>query len=371
MLVKAAFERRREHGSEYSQRRKLLATELERRKLDALIVSALPNVRYLSGFTGSNALLLAARDEAVLFTDPRYQIQARQEADCRVRVVKGPLVKALLKVAQRGRVRSLGFEAGRLSYADYELLRQELWLGASLEPQSNLIETLRMVKSPSEIGAIRRSMQIASDAFQQAMHVARPGVAEIELAAEIEYRMRRLGAEKPAFDTIVLSGARTALPHARAGPDPLRANALLLVDVGAVQAGYASDMTRVAYLGRPGRKVKRLYEAVRQAQQAALEAVRAGVQACAVDRAARRVLRSYGLDKAFLHSSGHGVGLEIHEAPRLGKGEISRLATGMVVTVEPGAYLEGFGGVRIEDTVVVTSNGCEVLTPASKELLVL
>jgi len=357
---------------EYSQRRRRLAAELERRKLDAVIVTALPNIRYLSGFTGSNAALLAtAAGDAVLFTDPRYQIQAADEADCRVRVVKGSLLKALLETARRKGLCRLGFEAQRLSFAEHEMLRAGLWLGAWLEPQTGLIEDLRMVKSPAELEAIRGAMQIASRAFCEALCIARPGVLEIELAAEIEYRMRRLGAEKPAFDSIVLGGARTALPHARAGREPLRANELVLVDVGAVKAGYSSDMTRMAFLGRPDERVKRLYEAVREAQQAALEAVRPGLAADVVDRAARRLLAGHGLERAFVHSTGHGLGLEIHEAPRLGKGERLRLAAGMVVTVEPGAYLEGFGGVRIEDTIVVTSNGCEILTPASKELLAL
>jgi Xaa-Pro aminopeptidase len=203
------------------------------------------------------------------------------------------------------------------------------------------------------------------------MRRARPGVSEADLAAEFEYQMRLLGAQKTAFDTIVAAGTRTALPHAQPTANRLGNNQLLLVDVGASQDGYASDMTRMAFLGKPGAKVKRVYRAVLEAQVAALDAVRPGVHAEQVDRAARRVLRAVGLDKAFVHSTGHGLGLEIHEPPRIGRRDRTLLAPGMAITVEPGVYLEGFGGVRIEDTVVVTESGCRVLTPTSKELLLL
>ncbi len=355
---------------EYKQRRERLREALVASKLDALIISGPPSVRYLTGFTGSNAMVLVpAGGEAVLLTDPRYEIQAAQDVSCRVSVVKTPLPKAVMSVARRKRLHRLGFESGRLTFADYEALRECLWLGASLEPAAGIVEKLRMVKSAVEVEAIRRSMQTAAEAYKQAMRRVRAGMLESDLAAELDHQMRRLGAEKPAFETIVLAGERTALPHARPGPYPLIANRLLLVDAGAVQSGYASDMTRMAFLGTPGRRVRRLYKAVLEAQQAALSAVGPGILAGAVDQAARQVLRNYGLEQAFVHATGHGVGLEIHEMPRLGKREKTRLAAGMVVTVEPGAYIEGFGGIRIEDTVVVTSNGCEVLTPASRELL--
>ncbi len=194
---------------------------------------------------------------------------------------------------------------------------------------------------------------------------------EAELAAELDYRMRRQGAEGPAFETIVATGTRTALPHARPTSARLVHGALLLVDMGAMLDGYASDMTRMLFLGRPGARVSRAYNAVLEAQLAAVDAVRAGVPAKAVDRAARRVLASHGLANAFVHSTGHGLGLEIHEPPRIGKKEKTPLERGMAITIEPGVYLEGFGGIRIEDTVAVTDNGCEVLTPTSKELRIL
>jgi len=347
-----------------------LAEILSQRRLDALIVSGPPNIRYLCGFTGSNGLLLVeASGAAVLFTDPRYDIQARRQTDCPVNVAKQPLTKALLAVARRRGLGRLGFEAARLSFAEHAILSEGLWQGARLEPQKDLVECLRMVKSAAEIQAIRQSMLTVTKALPRALRSLRAGTLETELAAEIDYQMRRLGAEKAAFDTIVLYGERTAQPHACPGPNPLQPNQLVLIDVGAFREGYASDMTRVVVKGSAPQRLRRIHRAVLEAQAAALEAVRPGVTAGAVDAAARRVLKRHGLEKAFTHSTGHGVGLEVHEAPRLGKQDATPLEAGMVITVEPGAYIEGVGGVRIEDTVVVTSNGCENLTPAPKELL--
>jgi Xaa-Pro aminopeptidase len=359
------------NAEEFATRRSRLASRLTQAKIDALIISAMPNVRYLTGFTGSNALVLAAPSETILFTDPRYAIQAAQQTGCKVAVARGPLYPALMRAAARRKLRRLGFEKSRLRYEGFESLQETLPLGGSLRPVEAMVESLRMVKSPAEIELIRRSVKINSDAFEAALKKARIGMKESELAAEIEYQMRLLGAEKPAFDSIVAAGERSALPHAEPGADSLRSNQLLLIDIGATVDGYASDMTRVAFLGRPGRKIRSLYRAVLEAQLAGIDAVRPGISAGKVDTAARRVLRSYGFDKAFVHSTGHGLGLEIHEPPRLGKGDSTALETGMAITVEPGAYLEGFGGVRIEDTVVVTSTGCEVLTPTSKELFLL
>ena len=358
-------------SQEFADRRRRTADALRSGKLDALIVSAAPNVRYLSGFTGSNGVLLLLADEAVLFTDPRYAIQAPEQSDCAVKVVRGPLYPALMKAAARKRCRRIGFEDARLTFSGYEVLRAQLHLNASLEPVSGLVERLRMVKSAHEIDVIRRSVELNSTAFDRSIRQLKPGMTEAALAARIEYQMRLLGAEKPAFDTIVAAGPRSALPHAQPTANPIRDNQLVLIDMGASREGYASDMTRMAFLGTPGRKVVRLYRAVLEAQLAALDAVRPGVTAGAVDRAARRVLRAAGMEKAFVHSTGHGLGLEIHEGPRLGRREKIPLVAGMAITVEPGAYFEGVGGVRIEDTVVVTSSGCDVLTKTSKELLLL
>jgi Xaa-Pro aminopeptidase len=228
-----------------------------------------------------------------------------------------------------------------------------------------------MIKSPEEVARIRCSVLTNSQAFANTVPAIRPGVSESSIAAEVEYQMRRLGAERSAFDTIVAFGARSALPHAQPTAGQLSNNELVLIDMGSCQDGYMSDMTRVLFLGRPSTRVRKMYRAVAKAQLAALDAVRAGVTAGQVDRQARKVLESEGLGKEFVHSTGHGLGLEIHEPPRLGKRDKTRLEAGMAITIEPGAYIRGFGGIRIEDTVLVTKTGCEVLTPTSKELMLL
>ncbi len=340
-------------------------------KVDALLVSWLPNVRYLAGFTGSNGMVLLTPDSMTLFTDPRYAIQAAQESRGKVVVAKGPLVKTAVQAIKRKKLKRIGFEKSHLSFDTWEALKEMLQLGAGLKPVGALIEKWRMVKSPQEIGRIRHAVNTNSRAFTAAIKTVKPGMTEAELAAELEYQMRRGGAEKPSFDTIVASGARTALPHAQPGPQRFREHEVVLIDMGATRDGYASDMTRMAFLGKPDPNTRKIYEAVLEAQLAAIDAVREGTTGGKVDRAARQSLKSKGLDKQFVHSTGHGLGLEIHEPPRLGKKDKTRLEAGMVITIEPGVYIEGSGGVRIEDTVLVTKNGCEVLTPTSKELMVL
>ena len=340
-------------------------------KIDALLVSWLPNVRYLSNFTGSNGMVLLTPDSTTLFTDPRYTIQASEESAAKVVIAKGPLIRRAAQAIKRKRLKRIGFEKGRLSYEAWETLKELLPLASGLKPVGPVIEKMRMVKSPAEVERIRRSVRTNSDAFANAVKRIRPGMTETELAAELEYQMRRRGAEKPSFETIVASGPRTALPHAQPAGHPFRDHEVILIDMGSFQDGYASDMTRMVFLGRPDTKTRKMYEAVLKAQLAAIDAVREGVAASKVDRAARDVLKSENLEKEFVHSTGHGLGLEIHEPPRLGKKEKTRLEAGMVVTIEPGVYVKGFGGIRIEDTVLVTKNGCEVLTPTSKELMVL
>ena len=358
-------------NSEFEQRRSLLGAGLENRNLDAILVSSPASVRYLTGFTGSNGVLLAFAGEAIFFTDPRYTIQSASEVSCRTQVSKGPILQAVAELATRRRVRRLGFERAHLSYEGFDTLRGKLPMQTSLEPVAGWLEAYRMLKSAEEIERIRRSVEVNSKAFESSVRRLRPGMREADLAAEIEYAMRRLGAEKPSFETIVAAGARSALPHAHPTGAAMKPGQLLLVDMGTFVDGYASDMTRMLFLGPPGARVKRLYRAVLEAQLAAIDAVRPGATTVQVDRQARRVLKKFGLDRAFVHSTGHGLGLEIHELPRIGRKDPTPLAAGMAITIEPGAYLEGFGGVRIEDTVVVTANGCEVLTPTSKELRVL
>ncbi len=352
----------------YEERRRTVAEALRERKLDCLLVAFSPNLRYLSGFTGSNGMLLITAERSTLFTDPRYTIQAGQESTCKVRIAKGPVVMEVLAAIGKAGVRKIGFEPARMTCDVFESIKSRLPLNTSLLPVSGWIEELRMIKSAEELALIRRSVETNSRAFEQTVSRVKSGIRESDLAAELEYRMRRLGAGKPAFETIVATGVRSALPHAQPTAARLTAGDLVVVDMGAYQEGYASDMTRMLCVGTPNAKTKRMYRAVREAQLAAIDAVRPNATTVSVDNAARRVLAGYGLDHCFIHSTGHGLGLEIHEPPRLGKRDKHRLKPGMAITIEPGAYIQGFGGVRIEDTVVVTKTGCEILTPTPKDL---
>jgi Xaa-Pro aminopeptidase len=353
---------------EFEQRRSAVAGELSTRKLDALLVSFSPNLRYLSAFTGSNGALLILPDKSILFTDPRYEIQAAQESTCTVRIGKGPLLDGVVAAIRQSGARRIGYEPARMTCDFYESLRSKLPMRGSLQPAHGWIEELRMVKSPAELELIKRSVQTNSLAFERTVARLSSKTSESDLAAELEYRMRRLGAEKPSFETIVAGGERSALPHAQPGKG--RLTGLVVVDMGAFQDGYASDMTRMLHVGAPGSKVTKMYRAVLEAQLAAIDAVREGARTSAIDAAARNVLKGYGLDRLFTHSTGHGLGLEIHEPPRLGKKDKLRLRAGMAITIEPGVYMKGFGGIRIEDTVVVTTNGCEILTPTPKKLAI-
>lgn len=347
------------------------ALDFTEQQIEAFLVTGGANVRYLTGFTGSNGMVLVSPGGAVFFTDPRYTFQAQQEVACKIQVVpKGGLLPAVARYTAKRQIRALGFEKDHFSYQQHQLLTTALPKTA-LKPLDDAVSRQRMVKTPAELDAIRRSVLTNSQAFDRAARKLKPGVRESELAAEIEYQMRRLGADRPSFDTIVASGARTALPHAHPTPRPIGPNELVLIDMGSSQDGYASDMTRMLHLGRVPRRTAQMYRAVLEAQLAAVDAVRAGVTAGQVDRAARRVLEQHGLDRAFTHSTGHGLGLEIHEPPRVGKGDKTRLEAGMAITIEPGAYIQDFGGIRIEDTLVVTKTGCEVLTPTPKELIAL
>jgi Xaa-Pro aminopeptidase len=359
------------NNNEFEPRRDAVAAGLPGRKLDAMLVSFGANLRYLSGFTGSNGALLVLPERSILFTDPRYTIQAGQESTCQVRIAKGPLLMDVVAAIRRLGVKRIGYEPAHMTCDFFEALRSRLPVRASLEKAGGWIEELRMLKSDEEVARIRRSVDTNSRAFEQVTARVRSGMKEQDLAAELEYRMRRLGAEKPSFETIVAGGERSALPHAQPTAARLEPGGLVVVDMGAIQDGYCSDMTRMLFIGTPDAKVKRTYRAVLEAQLAAIDAVKAGARTTRVDAAARNVLKGYGLDRAFVHSTGHGLGLEIHEGPRIGHKDKSKLQAGMAITIEPGVYLEGFGGIRIEDTVIVTDRGCEVLTPTSKDLRVI
>ena len=340
---------------------------------DGLLVSHLPNVFYLCGFTGSHAALLVFPGQAHLFTDGRYTLQARQEAPvARVHIGHQAAVaqaSKLIALRKRRGLLRLGFDPAHLTQAEWTRVRAAAGQGVRWKPLAGLVEDLREIKSPGELEAMRRAAKLGSEVMEEVLSLVRPGVTELELAAEADYRMRRKGAAGPAFETIVASGVRSALPHARPTEKALRKNELVVLDLGAILRHYCSDLTRTVYVGRAPGKVRRWYRAVEEAQQAALQALQTGQAAGNVDRAARRVLQRYRLGRFFTHSTGHGLGTEVHEGPRLGRGQKQEIRVGNVVTLEPGIYVEGVGGIRIEDDVAVHASGTEVLTSAPRGLL--
>lgn len=360
----------------YSARQTKLAATLHRARVDALLVTHLPNIRYLCGFAGSAGVLLvpaAARAAgAVFYTDGRYTQQAAEEVRA-ARVViarKGALAEAC-EHAGRSRIKTLGFESEHLSYASYRHLGQVLRGRTRLKPLDGVVEQLRLIKDPEEIAQVRASVLLGASLFPAALASIRPGVSEAVVAGELELQARRAGAEGMSFDSIVAAGPRSALPHGRASAQPIPGRGFIIVDWGVILAGYCSDATRTVHMGPASKAHHRMYQAVREAQLASIDAVGPGVEAGKVDQAGRLVLKKAGYGAYFTHSTGHGVGIEVHEAPRLAKGQTQRLAPGMIVTIEPGIYLPDEGGVRIEDMVLVTESGCEILTPTPKDFITL
>ena len=355
---------------DHRARQRRLEAALAASGADAFLVTHLANVRYLCGFTGSSGIIALAGGQRVLFTDGRYSAQARQEARAlRVVIARGALLEEAAAWLGRRRARRIAVEAQHMTLAARGVLVRMLPAKARLKPLAGLVERQRMIKEPGEVALIRSAVLLGSSLFHRALKVLRPGVTEAEVAGEIEHAARRAGAQGMSFETIVAGGRRSALPHGIASSQPVPNKGFVVLDFGVILGGYCSDMTRTVHMGRASSQSREMYQVVREAQEMAIAAVRPGAKAGEVDYAARRVLRKAGLGKYFTHSTGHGLGLEIHEPPRLGKDQTEVLEPGMVVTIEPGVYVAGRGGVRIEDVVVVTPGGCEVLTPTTKELI--
>ena len=367
-----------------AERQRRVRAALEARAIDALVVTHPPNIHYLTNHTGSAGVLVLTRTAAHLLADFRYteavrQLQASPHA-CPGLVVGGvpdSYDEALASTLAELKPARAGVESAYLSVARYEWLRQRLQAAGAdvaLVAGESPADAARVVKDDWELGALRESAARLQPVVDAAFDAVRPGVAERDVAGVIESAIRRAGFERVAFDTIVASGPNGALPHYRAGDRRLGPGDLVVLDFGGVLDGYCCDLTRTVAVGAPGPDALRVYEAVRDAQAAAIAAVRPGIAASAVDRAARAVLEARGLGPNFGHGTGHGLGLEVHEAPRVTRPrpdlDAVALAPGMVFTIEPGAYLPGWGGVRIEDDVAVTGDGAEVLTTAARELVV-
>jgi Xaa-Pro aminopeptidase len=362
---------------DFQARQKKLREHLATTRFDALLISHLPNIRFLCGFTGSAGFLLVDEAGSVFFTDVRYDTQAHEEVKAaKVVIARKSVLQALgesLGRRKRRRKWTVGIEAEHFTIAEKKRLAKLRPAGVNLKDAPPVVERARMIKDADELHRIRAAVALGAKLYDRALEVLRPGVKETEVAAEMELAARRAGAEEMSFPTIIASGTRSALPHGRASNQAIPRGGFVVCDFGVILTGYCSDQTRTVWAGDvPGiapDDARRAYLAVREAQQAAIDVVRPGIPVGDVDDAARKVLRKAGLGRYFTHSTGHGVGLEIHETPRVAAGQREILQPGMVITIEPGVYFPGKWGVRIEDMVAVTASGCDVLTPTSKEFL--
>ena len=354
----------------FSHRRQLLLRELQQRGVDCLLVTSPANWYYLTGFTGESGVLVVASGAATLITDGRFTTQAREESpDIRLELQKDSLYLTVGRWLKKRGLRHVGYDPEQWTMAQWKSLRKACGTKCRLLEASGLVEGLRRKKDPQELAVMRKAAILAGDVLEGVLKLLKPGVRESDISAEIEYQMRKRGASGPSFESIVAFGERAALPHARPTAKRLRKNELVVLDLGAILARYCSDITRTVYVGRASRRTRACYRAVQEANEAATVAVKQGVTCGEVDAAAREVLKKNGLDKYFVHSTGHGLGLEVHESPKVARGQSIRLEAGNVITIEPGVYIEGVGGIRIEDEVVVGVHGREVLTRVSRDLI--
>ncbi len=356
--------------SSFALRRKKLRSLLSEAKADALLVTNFKNVTYLTGFTGDDSYLLVTVDGETLITDPRYTTQLEEECPGLRLEIRAPGVKmlsAVTKSVNAAKIEQLGIEGASATVSFQQSLAKSL-PKLKLVVTENLVERLRIVKDKCEIDATRMACQQARRAYDVVRASLTSSMTELEVAAELEYQARRFGAKALSFPAIVAVGERAALPHATPTKRRLGESDFTLVDWGANSGLYMSDLTRIIITGKISPKLRKIYGVVLKAQLAAIDAIRPGRTCEEVDAVARKIITRAGFGKAFGHGLGHGTGLEIHEAPRLAVGQKTKLRPGMIVTVEPGIYVPGWGGVRIEDDVLVTRTGHEVLTDVPKQL---
>lgn len=346
-----------------------LREKMAEEKLDALIIQSLPNIYYFSGFTSEDATLLITMKNSYLLTDFRYVEEAAQEAQhYEIIRVDNDLWEKVKKLLSS--LKAVGIEEDVVSWAQYRQM-QETLAGCNMQDASRICREMRQVKDQAEVEIIRKAVSIADEAFADILGKIRPGVREKELALELEFFLRRKGASGKSFEFIVASGKRSSLPHGTASAKKVNSEEQITLDFGARYEWYCSDITRTVCLGQPEEKVREIYDIVLEAQQAALDMIKPGLSGKEVDAASRGVISKYGYGDYFGHGLGHSVGLEIHESPRFNTRESTVLKPGMIMTVEPGIYIPDWGGVRIEDMVLVTENGVEVLTQAPKHFIII
>lgn len=344
---------------------------IKEHELDALLVTSPYNLRYVAHFTGTTGLAVITPTDLFFVTDARYTQQAKREAaEYTVIQNNGPIFDEVAKLVVDQNIQTIGFEQEFVSYAQFAQLTQ--LLTATLVPISQLIEPLRLIKEPEELALIQEACHIADQAFSYILTQLKPGVSEIAIANKLDFFMRDLGASGVSFDTIVASGYRSAMPHGVASEKLIEQGDFVTIDFGCYYKGYVSDMTRTVSIGKPThQQLEDVYAAVLGAQQAVTQHAKAGLTGADLDRVARSFIADKGYGDFFVHSTGHGIGLEVHEAPGISFRNEQPLPVGAVITNEPGIYLEGIGGVRIEDDLVLTKTGNELLTASPRELIVL
>jgi len=348
----------------------MLLSYLAESKVHCLLITSPANWFYLTGFTGDAGALVVSRKGTTLITDGRFTVQGHEETSgVRILQQKESLFESLGQFLRDSQSNRVGFDPSQLTVGQLASLRRAAGRRLKWVPAPGVVEALRMRKDALEVAQMRKAAILAGEIVQFAIGLLRPGIRESEVAGEIEYQMRKRGASGPAFETIVAFGERAALPHARPTGKRLRKNELVVLDLGVILGHYCSDITRTVFVGQAPKRIRTWYKAVLEAQTAAIAAVKSGVACGDVDAAARRILAGYRLDHLFVHSTGHGLGLEVHEAPRIARGQTRRLEPGNVVTIEPGVYSEGIGGIRIEDDVAVHADRTEVLTRAPRDLI--
>ncbi|MCZ8537947.1 MULTISPECIES: M24 family metallopeptidase [Paenisporosarcina] len=347
-----------------------LRSALEEHQIDALLITSGHNRRYITDFTGTAGVAIVSKDQAVFITDFRYTEQAaKQIQNFEIVQHTKTMLEEVSVQLEKMNVKKVGFEKDDMSYAMYESYKKAV--NTELVPVSGLIEKIRLIKTPQEITIIKAAADIAEAAFEHILTFIAPGKTELEVSNELEFFMRKQGATSSSFDIIVASGLRSALPHGVATDKVIEKGDFVTLDFGALYNGYVSDVTRTVAVGEPSEKLKEIYQVVLDAQLLSLEKIKPGMTGIEADAIARDYIKSKGYGEAFGHSLGHGIGLEVHEGPGLSFRSETVLEEGMVITIEPGIYLPGIGGVRIEDDAVVTATGLEKLTHSTKELLIL
>ena len=347
-----------------------LREQMKSEGISSFLITSPYNLRYLTGFTGTTGLALIGLEEAFFITDFRYTEQAAKQC-VGFEIVKnvGPILEVVADLVESKNIENLGFEESFVPFKQYVEL--EGLLEVDLIPVSGMVEELREVKDEEEISIVEKACEIADKAFSHILTYIKPGMTEIQVANELDFYMRSLGASSVSFETIVASGLRSAMPHGVASEKVIEQGDMITIDFGCYYNGYVSDMTRTISLGEPSDKLREIYNVVKEAQQKVLDVAKPGMTGVELDAVARDYIASKGYGEAFGHSTGHGIGLEIHEGPNVSKLAEKAFVPGNIITNEPGIYLPGIGGVRIEDDMLVTENGIKRLTHSEKELIIL